>query len=93
MRHYDYFDKLTIPEFDAVMELALKQSSQRIKVLDTWMDDNTYCIDVRFSTWKEDVVKCTFTGLALSQVAAFFYPESPVARKVLQDLFEAQYPK
>lgn len=93
MNCYTPFDKLSIEEFDAIMELTTKETGGRIVVVDFWLDDHEPCIDVKFGTWKKAEVKCSFHHITLKQVAAFFHPESIRARQILRELFEGVYPK
>lgn len=94
MTSYPQFEKLEITAYDAIMELLKKNSGNRIEVVDHWVDDGLQCIDVKFTTWKlVHPAKCSFRGLTLEELGAFFYTDSPKAIKVLQNLFEARCPK
>lgn len=86
MKSYPYLDRLD-PFYRELLlgmcvELLQPRWFPRVTVVDYWRDDSLPCIDVKLE-YRGHVVKFSIWNYSERAVAAFYFPDSPTARKLI----------
>lgn len=96
MKSYPYLDKLDAFYHDLLLRACERLLATcrphhfpRIRVVDRWLDDSLPCIDVRMEV-EGHTIKFSLWNYSEESVAAFYYPDSPTAQKVILDIIKLE---
>lgn len=88
---YKRISQLSDPQRQALVNLKNDREVLHISVVDEWTDDRLPCIDVKLDG--AHIIKFSIWNTSREIAAAFRFPDSPRAAKIIREVIKAELEK